>query len=47
MNIANGMPYKGSKNNICKTLFKEFKKYKPNATIFIDLFGGGALCPVI
>ena len=35
------IPYVGSKRGIATALMKEMLKYKPNATIFIDLFGGG------
>lgn len=36
-----GLPYMGSKNLIAKPLIDEMLKYKPNAKVFIDLFGGG------
>lgn len=38
--MAYGLPYKGSKQAICKWLFKNF----PTADNFYDLFGGGGSC---
>lgn len=35
------IPFQGSKNLICESLMGEMIKYRPFATNFVDLFGGG------
>lgn len=41
--MAYGLPYKGSKQAICKWLFNQL----PPAENFYDLFGGGVVAPTL
>ncbi len=37
-----GMPYQGSKRRLAKPLIDFMLRENPNATHFVDVFGGGA-----